>query len=278
MAQLQKYLLTIILIIASNSSFSQEYSLYRNYYVNPFIINPAITGTELYTTADLSVKQQWLGFSDAPVTYQASGSFRFGKYDFYDPKGFLNKGPMNLTDHIGIGAAVYKDINGPSALTGGMITYAYHFPVSNEVNLSFGMATIGSYYTFNSSLLKPNQPGDYYLLEGNNNKFILNFSLGGYLYCNRYFIGVSANKILRDMAQVNGYKSMDPSYFLIGGYKFMTENNSFNFEPSIAIKKVKTENISADINARLYIKHFNWIACFLRNFRQHEFQVWFKIV
>lgn len=260
MIRLNEYILYAFLMFLCTSGLSQEYSIYQDYYLSPFIINPAVSGSELYTVADLSFKQQWLGFSNAPTTYKISGHFRFGKYDFYDPKGFLNKGPLKLTDRIGVGAAIYNDNNGPSGLTGGLISYAYHVPVSQEANLSFGMALVGSYYTFNSALLNPDQPDDYYLLNGNDNKFKLNVNVGGYYYSYRYFIGLSADKILRDISQVNEDATMNPSYFLIGGYKFMAASNSFNVEPSIAIKKVGTENISADIHAKLYIKHYNWIA------------------
>lgn len=246
--------------VTCNYCISQEYAVYERYYFSPFIINPAITGAELYPVADISVRRQWLGFPDAPSTYQLSGNYRIGTYDFYDPKGFVNKGPLRLKDRIGIGAAMYRDVSGPSNFTGGLISYAYHMPINFHTNLSFGMAVVGSYYGFNSSVLKPDQPDDNYLLNDNVNKFGINFNIGGYLNSKIYFIGISINKILPGIYHVNDNRSFNPSYFIIGGYKLMAENNSFSFEPSITIKKIGDEGFSLDIHSKLYIKRVNWIA------------------
>ena len=254
------FCLIIILLTLYNYCISQDYSVYEGYYFSPFLVNPAVTGAESYPVADLSVKQQWIGFPDAPTTFQLSGNYRIGKYDFYDPKGFVNKGPLKLKDRIGIGAAIYRDINGPSNYTGGLISYAYHMPVNYKTNFSFGIAAVGSYYSFNSSLLKPDEPDDYFLINGNDNKFRLNFNLGGYLYGQHYYVGISVDKILPDVSQVNEIVSFNPSYFIIGGIKLLPDNNSLNFEPSMAIKKIGREGLAVDIHAKLYIKRLNWIA------------------
>jgi len=118
----------------------------------------------------------------------------------------------------------------------------------------------GSYYTFDSSILNPDQPNDDYLMNGNESKFKFNLNIGSYYYNNSYFIGLSANKILPDISQVNEKVSNKPSFFLIGGYKFMPNSKSFNFEPSMAIKKIKDEQFSIDFHSKLYIKRLNWIA------------------
>jgi type IX secretion system PorP/SprF family membrane protein len=260
MIHLKETCLTLLFLAAGNYCISQESFVYKGYYFSPFLVNPAITGAELYPVADLSIRQQWLAFADAPATYQLSGNYRIGTYDFYDPKGFVNKGPLKLKDRIGIGAAVYKDINGPSNYTGGLVSYAYHIPVNLNTNLSFGMAVVGSYYGFNSSLLKPDQPNDDYLLNNNNDNFRINFNIGGYLYSNLYFIGISADKILPDISQVNENTSFNPSYFIIAGHKLMAENRSFNIEPSIAVKKIRNESLAVDIHTKLYFQSVNWIA------------------
>ncbi|MBN1416863.1 MAG: PorP/SprF family type IX secretion system membrane protein [Bacteroidales bacterium] len=240
--------------------FSQENSIYENYYLTPFIINPAITGAEYYPTADLSARQQWSGFPDAPTTFLLAGSFRVGRYDFYDPKGLVNKGPFKMADRIGLGASIYRDSDGPLVFTGGILSYAYHIPVNAETRLSFGLSAIGTYFAFNSSLLKPDQPDDPYLLNGNDNVFRANFNLGSYFYNDVYFIGISANKLLPDIKAVNDVRKEQPSFFLMGGYKFFRNNYVFMLEPSLVVKKLADANISVDIHAKLYIKKLHWIA------------------
>ena len=167
----RRTILIIIVSISFNKLFAQETSIYEDYYLNTFIINPAATGTEYYPVVDLSAKKQWLGFSGAPTTYLLSGNFRMGTYDFYDPKKFINKGPLKVKNRIGLGAALYRDNNGPVSNTGGLISYAYHIPLENENSLSLGFSFISTLHSINSSELKPDQPDDNYLLTGNKSVF-----------------------------------------------------------------------------------------------------------
>jgi len=254
------YPVVSFLIFGYANLFSQENSVYLNYYLNLFTINPAATGADYYPSADLSVRRQWLGIPDAPSTLMLAANFRTGRYDFYDPKKFLNKGPLKLTDRIGLGAAIFRDKNGPLSLTGGLLSYAYHVPIKYDSQLAFGLSTIFNYFTFNSSILKPDQENDPYLFNGNDNVFRVNFNIGIYFYNDVYFIGCSADKILPDIKMVNDKIREQPSLFLMGGYKFFRNNNDFNLEPSVVIKRIANNDLSADIHAKLYIKRYHWIA------------------
>ncbi len=247
-----------VLLALCDFATAQKYAAYEGYYFSPFLINPAITGSEIYPVADLCVKRQWTGFTDAPTTYRLSGNYRIGKYDFYDPKGFVNKGPLKIAERVGIGAALFRDNNGPANYTGGLISYAYHMPIGYETNLSFGMAVTGSHYGFNNSLLSPNQPNDSYLFN-NDEKFGINFNLGGYLYNKKYFAGISITNILPDRSQVNDKTDFKPGFFIIGGLNLNTDN-LLNFEPAVVIKKIGSDQVTADIHAKFYIKYVNWIA------------------
>jgi type IX secretion system PorP/SprF family membrane protein len=259
------------------NSFSQEQSIYINDYLNPSVINPACTGAEYYPVAHLSSKKQWLGFSGAPTTFLLSGNFRLGKYDFYDPKGFVNKGPLQLKDRVGIGAAIFQDNNGPLSNTGGILSYAYHVPVNRDSRLSFGMSAIMINYALKSSELKPDQMGDSYLLNGNNSIFTFNLGVGVYYHNNKYFTGISINKVLPGITDVNEPKDELPSFFVMGGYKFNRNSNSFNFEPSITLKKLGNEKLIADTHAKLYIKRLNWIAISYSTTQKMSFQFGLRI-
>lgn len=267
----------ILLIIFFENAFSQENSIYNNDYLDPFIINPACTGAENYPVAHLSVKKQWLGFSGSPSTYLLSGNYRIGEYDFYDPKGFVNKGPLQLKDRIGLGASIFKDNNGPLENTGGLISYAYHLPLKNNSKFSLGMSVIMAHYALNSSILKPNEINDSYLLTGNANIFRANLGFGVFYYNNTYFAGVSVNKFLPGISNVNESIKELPSYFVMGGYKFWKNNYAFNIEPSITLKKLRNENLIIDTHAKLYVKRLNWIAFSYSSSQKLNFQFGLKL-
>jgi type IX secretion system PorP/SprF family membrane protein len=250
----------ILLSILCKYSYSQEYSIYNNDYLDPFIINPAATGAEYYPVAKLSIKKQWLGFPGTPSTYMLTGNYRIGNYDFYDPKGFVNKGPLKLMDRIGLGAGIYQDNDGPLSYTGIILSYAYHIPINSDSRLSLGLSGIGTLYSINKSILKPNQEDDAYLLGGNSDIFRVNLNFGIYYHNGVYFAGLSFNKLLPDIINVNNQVKLHPSYFIMGGYKFMKNSKSFNYEPSLTIKKLGNENVVLDIHNKLYVKRLNWIA------------------
>ncbi len=256
---LKRYFILIAFFLISIDSFSQEPLMFANYYLNPFIINPAITGSEIYPQVDLSANKQWLSFPNSPATFALAGHFRVGMFDFYDPKGFINKGPLKINGRVGLGAAIFRDNNGPLSTTSINISYAYHFHVSSDSRLSLGMSLMGSFYSLNSSMLKPNLP-DPYLISGNPNVFRLNFGFGAYYYSPSYFAGISASKLLPDVTGVNNQIKEQPGFFLMGGYKINKDNYLLNFEPSLTIKKFAGARMAADIHFKMYVKKLNWIA------------------
>jgi type IX secretion system PorP/SprF family membrane protein len=256
-----KFTSCLFLFIFSLTAISkgQEASVFSNYYLSPFIVNPAFTGSSYYPQAVLSVRKQWVGIPDSPGTLLLSGNYRIGTYDFYDPKGFVNKGKLKLKDRLGLGAAIYRDKSGPAENTGGVISYAYHSEINAKDELSFGMSVIGTYYSFKSSMLEPDDPDDPYLFSGNDNTFRFNFNVGALYHSSTYFFGISAAKILPDHYSINEPLTMDPSFFLMGGYKYKI-NTLFSIEPSLTLKKLGSESISVDLFTKLYVKRINWIA------------------
>ncbi len=251
--------ISLFILIGNLCLYSQESSIFKNDYLDPFITNPACTGAENYPVAHLSSEKQWLGFAGSPSTLLLSGNMRLGNYDKYNPKDLLYNPPANLKDRIGIGAAIFKDSNGPLANTGGIVSFGYHLNTNENAKLSFGMSIIIVDYSINTTILKTDQSNDYFLYNGANNSFKTNFSTGVYYHNNIFFTGLSINKFLPGISNINEQTIELPSYFLMGGYKFYN-NNIINFEPSIEIKELGNENTIIDIHAKLYLKKLNWIA------------------
>jgi len=241
------------------NSHAQESSIFQNYYLSPFIINPAFAGSEYYPRLEFSVKKQWMGIEHSPSTILLTGDYRIGTYTFYDPKGLVNKSGLQLKDRVGLGVSFFSDHNGPSSLTGGMMTYAYHIPVSEQSRLAFGLSFTGTHYAFNSSVLKPDTPDDSYLLSGNESFFRVNFSAGLLYYTNTYFAGFSGVKLFPDVTLVNDNLQEQPSFFLTGGYKFFAGNPN-HLEQIVTIKRIANQKVSMDLMTKLYFLSYNWLA------------------
>jgi len=249
----------VAVILFGVSLNAQEQSIYQDYYLHPFLINPAFTGMFNYPVAELSAKKQWLGIPDSPSTFTLSGNYRIGTYDFYDPKGLLNTGPLELKNRMGLGLAFVHDRNGPLGYSGGVLSYAYHFPVKQGTEMSLGMAFTGSYFTFDEGTLRPVQPDDALLYSDNRNQFRYNFNLGTSIHSTTYYIGLSVLKILHDRSENNNEVGFASSFYLTGGYKFNI-GKQLILEPAATVKKVYTEPVSVDLFSKLYYKRFNWIS------------------
>jgi type IX secretion system PorP/SprF family membrane protein len=262
------YALLFFIFIQLQNLSSQEQSIYNNDYLDPFTTNPACTGSEYYPVAHLSIKKQWLGFTGSPTTEMLSGNFRIGKFDFYDPKGLVNKGPFKLKDRIGLGAAIYQDDNGPIRNSGGCLAYAYHLPINRFSRISVGMSIILTNYSFNKTVLKPDQYDDVLLFDDRHYNFNSNLGGGAYYYNENCFIGFSLIKIIKENSSKIEPPDDNTSYFAMGGYKFNKNDIYFNFEPSFNLKKIGNKATFVDFHAKLYIKSLNWFAISYSTYNQ----------
>jgi type IX secretion system PorP/SprF family membrane protein len=269
-----KRIVTLLLIFNGYMSvFSQEQFLFTNDYLAPFMTNPACTGSEYYPVAHSSIKKQWLGFSESPITYLVAGNYRIGSYDFYNPKGLVNKGPLKIKNRIGIGMAFFQDNFGPQTYNGGLFSYAYHLPVDRESKISFGMSVLLANNKIYTSLLDPNDKNDPFLLTDQNGGFSMNFATGIYYYNNAYFLGISANKMVINKSQGNNpIKNNTFSYFMMGGFKFLNGNTRISIEPSVSLKKIYKEPLIINVHSKVYLPGLNWIAFSYSSIQQLNIQ------
>lgn len=263
--------LLIFFICSCNLLFSQDYSIFNRNYLNPFIVNPAVTGIDYYPTSSISAEKYLFGIENSPSTYQFTGTIRLGEYGFYNPKGLVNKGPIKYTDRIGLGVALFQDNNGPLINTGGSLSYAYHLPVGVNSQLSFGMTFMLVNYNINSTMFDPDDYNDSHLLENQN---ALRFNMGfGVFYKNKHFFaGLSSTKLLPGIDNLNDELAMKPGLFAIAGYQYILPQRKFVIEPSVNIKMADTDDILLDIHSKVYLINLNWIAISYSNFNRIDLQ------
>ena len=93
---------------------------------NRYTINPTFSFVREQTKF-ISVfnKREWTGFEDAPLTYLASYSGRFG-------------------ENIGAGLGVFQQNYGVLTTFGGVLNFAYNVRLARESNLTFGL-NVGAY-------------------------------------------------------------------------------------------------------------------------------------
>ena len=116
-----KRLLSIVLIGLSTGIMAQQVPFYSQYFFNPFIYNPAYTGSSQEIRGFLMHRNQWTGIQGGPVTTM-----------------FTLDGPIQ-GDKAGLGLNFYTDKTDILSTTGARIAYSYGFNITEEHRIKLGL-------------------------------------------------------------------------------------------------------------------------------------------
>jgi len=226
---LVKRSLTALLFLLTGcmgSSFGQQVPdnpvSYRIF--DPFIYNPAMTGSKDYFAIDLIAGK--FGGSNSQLL---SGNARLSRTQ----SKYSSSTTIPEFTNIGIGGYLFNDYTGTSRNAGAAASMSYHLKIDREAlsYVSFGIsakAVFNRYYG-NSDLGEPAQ-----------NTFFPNFDAGVYYYSPHFFAGISATNLLgtpadkdtADSYTVNASRQL----FLTAGYKIMLSKPlNIVIEPSLII-------------------------------------------
>ena len=167
----------ICLLFASNNN-AQQTALNSQYLYNDFAINPAVAGSKNYSPLSLSVRRQWLGIDEAPVTQNLM------------LHGFLSQ-------HTGGGFHLYNDASGPSKRTGLSTSFAYHVKTGKLSKLSFGLSGSVTQFSIDRDKLITQVPGDIAVMNSVSH-VIADANFGILWKGDRHFIGVSGFNLLEN--------------------------------------------------------------------------------
>lgn len=134
-----KYILVVLLLLAGGlgSVKAQLNPLSSQYYLNPYLGNPAMAGTDTVLTVLASHRKMFLDFPGSPLTQNLSASYGFKK--------------------VGLGVTINTEKAGLQRQTRAMGTFAYHLPLSATGDrLHFGL----SFGLLNQSLANSEIEGD----------------------------------------------------------------------------------------------------------------------
>ena len=259
------HVVAILLLIFTAGLKAQQLPLYSQYMFNKFLINPAVAGSDGYTSLNLTAREQWIGIDNSPKTHSLSYQTRILKRSYIiKSKSVKRKTYKPSTEgRVGVGGYVFNDRNGLVSRTGFQLTYAYHIWL-DETQLSFGLSGTAFQFRINDEKLKfydQSEP----LLSGDLRKtiFVPDANFGVYLLNSRYHVGFSVAQLFQSYLKVGDAGLSDyrmlRHYYLSGGYIFPLQNEFF-LEPSILIKTTEELLYQIDINAKVQYKTDYWIG------------------
>ena len=254
----------LILLLFANLTFGQQLPLFSQYLYNKFLINPAVAGSDGYTSVSLTAREQWVGYSGAPRTFSFSWQTRMLKKSYILKQTPLKKEVFRpKTDgKVGFGGYIFSDKNGLIQRTGFQASYAYHMWLQNSTQLSFGLAFTGYYYKIDEKQINFEDPNEPWL---NNNLrrgiFVPDVAFGAYLLNAKYSFGFSADQLSEASAKIGGpaYKnfSMSRQYYLFGSYD-ISQGSYTIIQPSFLLKMSEQLKPQADIGATYIYNQGFW--------------------
>jgi type IX secretion system PorP/SprF family membrane protein len=243
----------LFLLLTGNLAFGQQLPLFSQYLYNKFLINPAVAGSDGYTSVSLIAREQWVGYSGAPRTFAFSWQTRMLKKRFILKQTRFKREIFRPKSdgRVGFGGYVFSDRNGLIQRTGFQASYAYHMWLEKSTQLSFGLALTGYYYKIDQTQINFEDPNEPWL---NNNLrrgiFVPDVTFGVYLLNANYSFGFSADQLSQASAKIGGpaYKNytMERQYYLFGSYDF-SQGTYNTIQPSFLVKMSEQLRPQADI-------------------------------
>ncbi len=235
---------------------------------NPAVFNPAITGSKDYFSVDILG-----GKIEKSNSQLINGSSRI-------PKAGMNyissQGAPEFTN-IGVGAAIFNELNGLARNIGFAGTGSYHVQMDDNALsfLSFGVSAKAIYYDY---------PGNEDLGDEAKSAFYPNVDLGVYYYSTSLYAGLSATNLLGNPEEPDslGIYSIPVSrqLFLQVGYKFVISRSlAILAEPSVIVNT--DDSFTGDIidmiqpMLKVYAGNF-CIGTYFNDFDKYSFFLQYK--
>ena len=226
-------------VIISTTLVAQQDAQYTQYMYNTSTINPAYAGSRGLLSFTGLYRDQWVGLDGAPRTLNFT----------------LN---TPLTQRLGFGLSATSDEIGPSDETTVAVDLAYAIPLNEkDLKFAFGLKGGANFLNVNFDELTIFNPSD---PQRNNivNRITPIVGLGGYLYTDKWYFGVSTPNILK----TNHYEDNVVAdvterlhFYGVAGYVFNISEN-LKFKPAALVKAVEGAPLAIDVTGNFLIKKF----------------------
>jgi type IX secretion system PorP/SprF family membrane protein len=226
----------------------QQDPVYTQYLNNLLTIQPAYAGmTGCLNVTGIS-RAQWIGFAGAPNT-----------------NTLTIQGPLRQFN-VGLGISIINDKWGPVRQNGIYVDYAYRIQLSQDQYLSFGMKVGFSMYQAYLTDLTINDQSDPVFAYDVNLKILPNVGAGIMWHSDRFFLGASMPKFLKNQVQSQSNESVYREvlhFYAMGGYVFFLDD-VFKFKPTILYRWAERTPSYTDFSGTLIIYDRIWVGATYR--------------
>lgn len=242
-------LFAMLVLLAGIKTYAQQDPMYTQFIDNLLVVNPGYAGSGDVGNFLLVSRNQWVSVADAPVTNSFSYNTCYKEQNF------------------GLGFSVMHDKIGPQKQTGVYFDYSYFLKVSDKFKLGMGLKGGVSFYRAALTELITIDPDPIYTQDIYKN-FLPNMGVGGYLYSDKTYFGLSVpklieNTITRDDYETDYVNKEEIHVYLVGGHNFNLSSD-FQLKTNAMLRYVKNAPISVQATALAGFREKFWLGGMVR--------------
>lgn len=275
------YGIWIALMLLPLGAEAQNEVFSRQYFLNNYLVNPAVGGAYDYMDLRLSYSRQWTAIERSPISMLFSFNTNLSKekdqvlrYSARNKRYELGRSNLGYSDRKikhGVGARVIFDKINVFSNTSFSLSYACHIPLSAAYTASVGVAggamlsalDLGSEYVPDLS--------DPVLTVQKRNETIPMMEAGVWVYSPRLYFGASMSTLMK-----NPYDGEDKAkymnYYVTAGWKYVP-SDYFTVIPSAMYRMNAYNNGMLDLNVRAIYRETVWIGTTYRDLKEFSFHV-----
>ena len=240
-----KFNIIALILLCGSTAFSQQLPQFTQYMFNTISINPAYAGSRETLSLVGLHRSQWIGLDGGPTT-----------------QTFSIHSPMK-NEKVGLGLSFINDELGFENFSYIYGDFSYTIQVSEKTKLAFGLKGGFTSYSIDQELrdAEPDDPAIY----GIENRWSPNIGVGAFLHTNKWYVGLSAPRILNtDYNGSNDYSALERvSYYVTGGVVVDVSKNT-KFKPSFMVKATNGAPLSYDITGNFLFNEKFWLGAAYR--------------
>ncbi len=238
----------LLLSLQSRNVFAQDFHNFVQFYVNPSLINPSLTGTDGKSSLYFSYKKQWAGIEGAPSIANVSFQTAF-------------------QNNVSFGLNLHNEQQGLIKTSAMMFTGGYTIPLENEAMVRFGFS-LGAAWNkldinaLNFGTISPTDPIQVDLLDNN---FQVLGNAGISFHSKSFHIGLALPNIIEpvylttdqfSISKVNPFSST----IIHTSYRLYFANDYNVFEPYLVYRLNSGAPSQLEAAGILHLQHKVWLG------------------
>ena len=244
----------LFLVLPLSLLHGQKDAQYTQYMYNTVTVNPAYAGSRGHLSIAALYRNQWLGLDGAPQTQTLN---------LHSPVGYRG---------MGLGLSIVNDKLGPTSETDFGIDFSYTIPISWNGKLSFGLKASAHMLDIRYSELDEFEIDPQLQSQQDiRNKISPNVGAGAYYHTDRFYLGLSAPKILEtthfdESSTTTAIERFN--LYLITGHVWDIDRQ-WKFKPALLAKMVQGAPLQVDLSANFIWRErfigglaYRWDAAF----------------